>query len=66
MWDILRGNKYLTKTLDNLKISQYVAKYKLQSVSLTTNHEVPGSIAGSTMGIFLVGEDPRGDHGQGS
>jgi hypothetical protein len=22
---------------------------------LTTNHEVPGSIPGSTMGIFLVG-----------
>ena len=22
---------------------------------LTTNHEVPGSISGSTMGIFLVG-----------
>ena len=33
---------------------------------LTTSHEVPGSIPGSTMGIFLVGEDPRGDHGLGS
>jgi hypothetical protein len=25
---------------------------------LTTNHEVPGSIPGSTMGIFLVGGIP--------
>ena len=33
---------------------------------LATNHEVPGLIPGSTMGIFLVGEDPCGDHGLGS
>ena len=33
--------------------------------SLTTNHEVPGSIPGSTMGIFPKGEDSRGDHGLG-
>ena len=33
--------------------------------SLTTNHEVPGSIPGSTVGIFLEGEDSRGDHGLG-
>ena len=33
--------------------------------SLTTNHEVPGSIPGSTMGIFPEGEDSRGDHGLG-
>ena len=34
---------------------------------LTTNHKVPGSIPGSTMGIFpCMGEDPRGDHGLGS
>ena len=33
------------------------------SESLTTNHEVPGSIPGSTVGIFLEGEDTRGDHG---
>ena len=32
---------------------------------LTTNHEVPGSIPGSTVGIFLEGEDSRGDHGLG-
>ena len=29
---------------------------------LTTNHEVPGSIPGSTM----KGEDAHGDHGLGS
>ena len=33
--------------------------------SLTTNHEVPGSIPGSTVGIFPEGEDSRGDHGMG-
>jgi hypothetical protein len=37
----------------------------LWSESLTTNNEVPGSIPGSTVGIFLVGEDSRGDHGLG-
>ena len=35
------------------------------SESLTTNHEVPGSIPSSTMGISLEGEDSRGDHGLG-
>ena len=31
---------------------------------LTTNHEVPGSIPGSTMcGFSLKGEDAHGDHG---
>ena len=35
------------------------------SESLTTNHEVPGSISGSTVGIFPEGEDSRGDHGLG-
>ena len=33
--------------------------------SLTTNHEVPGSIPGSTVRIFPEGEDSRGDHGLG-
>ena len=33
------------------------------SESLTTNHEVPGSIPGSTVGIFLEGEDSHSDHG---
>ena len=32
---------------------------------MTTNQEVPGSIPGSTVGIFLQEEDPRGDHGLG-
>jgi hypothetical protein len=32
---------------------------------LTTNHEVPGSIPGSTVGIFPEGKDSRGDHGLG-
>jgi hypothetical protein len=31
-------------------------------VSLTTNHDDPGSIPGSTVGIFREGEDSRGDH----
>ena len=35
------------------------------SESLTTNHEVPGSITGSIVGIFLEGEDSRGEHGLG-
>jgi len=35
------------------------------SESLTTNHEVPCSIPGSTVGIFPEGEDSRGDHGLG-
>ena len=30
---------------------------------LTTNHEVPDSIRGSAVGIFLEGEDSHGDHG---
>ena len=29
------------------------------------NHEVPGSIPGSTVGIFPEGEDSRGDHSLG-
>ena len=44
------------------KTIQYVDQW---SESLTTNHEVPGSIPGSTVGIFLEGEDSRGDHGLG-
>jgi hypothetical protein len=35
------------------------------SESLTANHEVSGSIPGSTLGIFPEGEDSRGDHGLG-
>jgi hypothetical protein len=37
------------------------------SAFLTTNHEVPASIPGSTLEILsLAGEDPHGDHGLGS
>ena len=32
---------------------------------LATNHETSGSIPGSTVGIFLEGEDSHGDHGLG-
>ena len=35
---ILRGNEYLTKALDNLKISQHVAKSKLLSVRRKYQH----------------------------
>jgi len=35
------------------------------SESLTTNHEVPGSIPGFTMGIFPEREDSRGYYGLG-
>ena len=45
-------------------IIKYVTSLVVQwSESLTTNHEVPGSIPGSTVGIFPEGEDSRGDHG---
>ena len=37
----------------------------LWSESLTTNHEVSGSIPGSAVGIFPEGEDSCGDHGLG-
>ena len=30
---------------------------------LTVNHEIPGSIPGSTVGIFPGGEDSHSDHG---
>jgi hypothetical protein len=33
-----------------------------RSESLPTNDEVPGSISGSTVGLFLEGDDSRGDH----
>jgi hypothetical protein len=32
----------------------------------TTDHEVPGSIPGFIIGIFLEGRDSHGDHGLGS
>ena len=39
--------------------------YFVHPESLTTNHEVPGSIPCSTVGIFPEGEDSRCDHGLG-
>jgi hypothetical protein len=33
---------------------------------LTTNHEVPGSIPGSAVGIFPCRGKPHSDHGLGS
>ena len=45
---------------------KYDTKYfSDQSESLPTNHEVPGSIPRSTVGIFPEGEDSHGDHGLG-
>ena len=35
------------------------------SESMPTNHVVPDSIPGSTVRIFLEGEDSCGDHGLG-
>ena len=34
-------------------------------VRVSTNHEVPGSIPGTTVRIFPEGEDSRRDHGLG-
>ena len=34
-------------------------------MSLPTNYEVPGSIPGSTVGIFSEREDSHGEHGLG-
>jgi hypothetical protein len=46
MTDILNKNKI------NIDMTSLVVWW---SELLTTNHEVPGSIPGSTMGLFLVG-----------
>jgi hypothetical protein len=37
-----------------------------RSEPLTIIHDVPGSIPGTTVGIFPEGEDYRGGHGLGS
>jgi len=55
-------NKVISARLTFISNSLVVQR----SESLTTNHEVPGSIPGSTVGIFREGEDSRGDHGLGS
>jgi len=51
----------------NFKVSIYGIRPASWSSgqSLPTNHEVPGSIPSSTVGIFSEGEDSRGDHGLG-
>jgi hypothetical protein len=59
--ELKRNNHY------TLCIGNYTKSLGPASWFLTTNHEVTGSIPGSTMGIFsLIGEDPHGDHGLGS
>ena len=67
----LRRNKHLSlKLIHFLHKIHFIPDRRPASCSngqsLTTDHEVPGSIPGSTLGIFLWGEDPRGDHGLGS
>jgi len=42
-----------------------LALFNIVVGTLPTNREVPGSIPGSTVGIFPEGEDSRGDHGLG-
>jgi len=53
-------------TIISTKFHNVTSLVVLWSGSLTTNHEVPGSIPGSTVGIFPEGENSRGDHGLGS
>jgi hypothetical protein len=43
------------KTANGLTLLLEISLVVWWSELLTTNHEVPGSIPGSTMGIFLVG-----------
>ena len=68
---ILVSESVLLKHIDRAwvmdrKVSKDMTSLVVQwSESLPTNHEVPGSIPGSTMGIFPEGEDSRGDHGLG-
>jgi len=49
-------------TFECKRIAEVTSLVVYWSKSLTTNHEVPGSISSSTVGIFLKGEDSRGDH----
>ena len=52
-------------SFNNVSCSFKIERARIESESLTTNHEVPVSIPGSTVGIFPEGEDSRGDHGLG-
>ena len=55
------GEKMIHLLSSDLEIQTYMIKVHLacqnyqRPASWSTNHEVPGSIPGSTMGIFLVG-----------
>ena len=52
---ILRGQSTEEKDRDEFRSEFHVTSLVFWwSELLTTNHEVPGSIPGSTMGIFLV------------
>jgi len=51
--------------LDSFKICNPDQPRGLVVRVLPTNHELPGSIPGSTVGIFPEGEDSCGDHGLG-
>ena len=59
---------YLNGRCDN-KVTMYFTVTDRRQVqwseSLTTNHEVPVSIPGCTVGIFLEGEDSHGDQPRG-
>jgi len=73
MKDCDKRNSHISSKLHVICISSYNDRHPLAKTfttlhgleSLTTNHEVPGSIPGSTVGIFPEGEDFRGDHGRG-
>jgi hypothetical protein len=59
-----RPDRVNTKHSQQIDMSSLVV---LWSAFLTTNHEAPGLIPDSTMGIFAqIGEDSHGDHGLGS
>jgi len=57
MWEIIveRGRSQIT--IWRMRIACWITE--------APNHEVPGSIPGTTVGIFPEGEDSRGDHGLG-
>ena len=58
--------KYSRKTFSYILYIYLTTSLVVQwSETLTTNHEVPGSIPGSTVGIFLEGGDSRCDYGLG-
>jgi hypothetical protein len=58
------GSQQANLNYKNVQILRWPASWSIGQF-LTTNHEVSGSIPGSTVGIFPEGEDSRGDHGMG-